>query len=89
MTNRRNEYDFSRQNYRFTEKEWMSQEELANQLGVSRQAVSKWESSSSIPDLNKIISIFICFLFSCSYLICVFFSYSFSHCFAHVFASSN
>ena len=28
-----------------------SQEELAGQLGVSRQAVSKWESTASIPDL--------------------------------------
>lgn len=34
-----------------------SQEELANKLGVSRQAVSKWESSGSIPDLQRILQI--------------------------------
>ena len=32
-----------------------SQEDLADQLGVSRQSVSKWEAASSIPDLNKIL----------------------------------
>lgn len=32
-----------------------SQEELAEQMNVSRQSVSKWESTNSIPDLNKII----------------------------------
>jgi len=33
----------------------ISQEELADKVGVSRQAVSKWESEQSTPDLNKVI----------------------------------
>lgn len=33
----------------------MSQEELAEKIGVSRQAVSKWESEQSMPDLDKVI----------------------------------
>ncbi|MBR3595849.1 MAG: helix-turn-helix transcriptional regulator, partial [Clostridia bacterium] len=32
-----------------------SQEDLAMQLNVSRQSVSKWESTASIPDLDKIV----------------------------------
>lgn len=32
-----------------------SQEDLSNQLDVSRQSVSKWESGASTPDLDKII----------------------------------
>lgn len=33
----------------------LSQEQLAEQLGVSRQSVSKWESGASVPELDKII----------------------------------
>lgn len=36
-------------------KQGWSQEELAERLGVSRQAVSKWESGQSVPDLAKIL----------------------------------
>jgi transcriptional regulator with XRE-family HTH domain len=32
-----------------------SQEELAEKMHISRQSVSKWESTNSIPDLNRII----------------------------------
>lgn len=35
----------------------LSQEELAEKLGVSRQAVSKWESSAAYPEMDKIIQI--------------------------------
>ena len=35
----------------------MSQEDLANELGVSRQTVSKWETGESTPDFDKIIPI--------------------------------
>lgn len=42
----------------------MSQEELAEKLNVSRQAVSKWESGNGFPETEKIISI--CEIFDCS-----------------------
>lgn len=38
-------------------KNGLSQEELAEKLGISRQAISKWESGQSAPDLNKLIII--------------------------------
>ena len=33
----------------------MTQEELAEALGVSRQSVGKWESGQSLPDLDKVV----------------------------------
>ena len=35
----------------------LSQEQLAEQLGVSRQAVSKWESGQSYPEMDKVLLI--------------------------------
>ena len=35
----------------------MSQEEFANKIGVSRQAVSKWELDKAYPDLDKLMDI--------------------------------
>lgn len=46
-----------------------SQEDLAEQLGVSRQSVSKWESGMSVPDLNKIIAMSALFGVSTDYLL--------------------
>ena len=46
-----------------------SQEELAEQLNVSRQSVSKWESGASIPDLERIISMSKLFGVSTDYLL--------------------
>lgn len=34
-----------------------SQEELAEKMNVSRQSVSKWESTTAIPDINKILEL--------------------------------
>lgn len=42
----------------------MSQEQLAEKLDVSRQAVSKWESGNGYPETEKIITI--CEIFDCS-----------------------
>ncbi|NLC33926.1 MAG: helix-turn-helix transcriptional regulator [Erysipelothrix sp.] len=38
-------------------KSGLSQEELASELNVSRQSISKWEGAQSIPELDKIISL--------------------------------
>ena len=34
----------------------LTQEALANQIGVSSQAVSKWETDASCPDISALIS---------------------------------
>ena len=45
-------------------KQGLSQEELAEKLGVSRQSVSKWESNNTYPETDKIVQI--CNIFDCS-----------------------
>lgn len=42
----------------------MSQEKLAERMGVSRQAVSKWEADEAYPEMEKLFEL--CSLFSCS-----------------------
>ena len=34
-----------------------SQEDLSNKIGVSRQTISKWESSQTTPEMNKLIEL--------------------------------
>ena len=47
----------------------LSQEELASELNISRQSVSKWEQAQSISDLDKIIQLSTFFNVSTDYLI--------------------
>lgn len=42
----------------------MTQEELAEQMGVSRQTVSKWEQGLAYPEMEKVLAL--CDLFSCT-----------------------
>lgn len=42
----------------------MTQERLAQQIGVSRQTVSKWESGEATPELGKLMEL--CGIFSCT-----------------------
>jgi transcriptional regulator with XRE-family HTH domain len=50
-------------------KNGFSQDELAERLNVSRQSVSKWESGTSMPDLNKIVMLSGIFGVSTDYLL--------------------
>ena len=48
-----------------------SQEELAEKLGVSRQAVSKWESAGSVPDLQRVIQLAELFAYGVLHIHCI------------------
>ena len=47
----------------------LSQDQLALELGVSRQSVSKWELGDSIPDISKILQLADYFQVSTDYLL--------------------
>ena len=42
--------------YKLRTEKNMSQTDLANELDVSRQSVSKWENNSAVPDLERIVN---------------------------------
>ena len=54
---------------RLRKKNGWSQEELADKMNVSRQAVSKWESAQTIPDLEKILQLGALFSVTTDYLL--------------------
>ena len=47
----------------------LSQEKLAEKIGVSRQAITKWENGLASPELEKIVSLSECFKVSTDYLL--------------------
>ena len=49
-------------------RQW-NQEDLAEQVGVTRQAVSRWESDSAKPDADKVIALCDLFGISADYLL--------------------
>ncbi len=55
--------------YMLRKKNNLSQEELAEKIGVSRQAISKWESGTSLPEIEKLISLSEYFNVSIDYLV--------------------
>ncbi|MCD8006733.1 MAG: helix-turn-helix domain-containing protein [Oscillospiraceae bacterium] len=55
--------------YTLRKKSGLSQEQLAERLGVSRQAISKWESGNSIPESDKLVAISNYFNVSLDYLL--------------------
>lgn len=54
--------------YALRKKSGLSQEQLAEQLNVSRQAISKWESGRSVPESDKLLAISQYFQVSLDYL---------------------
>lgn len=48
---------FQERLYHLRKERGMSQEELANEVGVSRQAVQKWESGAAQPTLDKLTAL--------------------------------
>lgn len=60
---------FSEKLTELRKREGLSQEQLADRLGVTRQSVSKWESGAAVPELVKLISLSDIFGVSIDYLV--------------------
>ena len=50
-------------------KKGMTQEDMAEKLNLSRQAISKWESGSSFPDTENLLKLSFLFSVSVDYLL--------------------
>ncbi|WP_294852401.1 helix-turn-helix domain-containing protein [uncultured Oscillibacter sp.] len=48
----------------------LSQEALAERLGVSRQAISKWETGDAVPEINKLLLLANAFGVTTDWLLC-------------------
>lgn len=60
---------FEERLYRLRRERGISQEELANIVGVSRQAVQKWESGASQPNMDNLVAISAYFGVTLDYLL--------------------
>ena len=60
---------FSEKLFQLRKKAGMSQEDLAEQLEVSRQAISRWEMGTAMPDAPNLLRISILFGISVDYLL--------------------
>lgn len=49
--------EFNKKLYELRKKNGISQEELANEINVTRQTISKWELGESTPDMEKLIAL--------------------------------
>ncbi len=61
--------ELSEKIYNLRKQHGLSQEQLAEQLQVSRQAVSKWETGQSTPDSTKLVALSELFSVSTEYLL--------------------
>ena len=55
--------------YKLRKNSGLSQEQLAEQLNVSRQAISKWEQGTAVPESEKLITISNYFCVTVDYLL--------------------
>ena len=60
--------NFSEKIYTLRKERGLSQEQLAEELNVSRQAISKWESGRAVPETEKLLVISEYFGVSLDYL---------------------
>ena len=49
--------EFSEKLIQLRRKQGMSQEQLADRLGITRQSVSKWESGASDPSTSNLLAL--------------------------------